>query len=100
MIARAKNISLDLFDVSGETETLCLSDSNGYYFVDVEFDPSDCVFDTDKMVNIVYPENLSIDYTDYGDCDDVKALVENAKKSKVLYLSLSRKTNKDIHYAV
>jgi len=101
MTARAKDVRLDLFDDSGETELLYLYDSNGNNFVDVTFNPADCVFDTEKMVNVVYPEDLSVDYTNCDDDDkEIKALIEEAKKAKVLYLSISRKTRRDIHYAV
>lgn len=103
MTARAKDIRLDLFDDSGEEETFWLCDNNGYYFVQITFNPADCIFDTERMTNVVLEENIRLNYSDDDDDDDrpeVKALVKEAKKAKVLYLTISRKARRDIHYAV
>lgn len=99
--ARAKDIRLDLFDDSGESETVYLYDNNGRNYVDVTFDPADCVFDTDKMTNVIYAEDLSVDYMNFDDDDkEGKALIAEAKNANILYLTISRKTRRDIHYAV
>lgn len=101
MTARAKDVRLDLFDDSGETETLYLYDNNHNNFVDVTFNTSDCVFDTDRMVNIVRAEDLAVDYSACDDDDeDIKTLIDEAKKTTVAYMSISRKTRRDIHYAL
>ena len=101
MTARAKDVRLDLFDDSGETETLYLYDNNHNNFVDVTFSTSDCVFDTKRMVNIVKAEDLVVDYSACDDDDkDIKALIDEAKKTNVVCLSISRKARRDIHYAV
>lgn len=90
-----------MFDDSGETETLYLYDNNHNNFVDVTFNTSNCVFDTDRMVNIVRAEDLAVDYSACDDDDeDIKTLIDEAKKTTVAYMSISRKTRRDIHYAL
>lgn len=100
MVARAKDIQLDLFDDS-EEETFWMCDNNEYWFVKVSINPADCVFDTERMMNIIASENIRVDYSDdEDDCAEVVALVKEAKKAKPLYVAITRKKNKDIHYAV
>ena len=53
------------------------------------------------MTNVIYAEDLSVDYMNFDDDDkEGKALIAEAKNANILYLTISRKTRRDIHYAV
>lgn len=94
MIATAKREHIDLF-AEDNIETLYLEDKSGRNFVDVTFNTSDCKFDTQKMMNVIYPENLIIKFD-----DGHKDLVEQAKNAEVEYLSFTRVRERRLHYAV
>lgn len=101
MVAKAKDVQLDLFNDSDEEETVWMCDNNKYWYVKVSINPTDCVFDTERMMNIIAGENIRVDYAeDEGNCEEVVALVKEAKKAKPLYITIARKKNRDIHYAV
>lgn len=93
--ATAKREHIDLF-AEDNIETLYLEDKSGRNFVDVTFNTSDCEFDTQKMMNVVYPENLIIKFDD----DYYKDLVEQVKNAEVEYLSFTRVRERRLHYAV
>lgn len=71
------------------------------WFVKVSINPADCVFDTERMMNIIAGENIRVDYSEDEDaCEEVVALAKEVKKAKPLYITIARKKNRDIHYAV
>lgn len=97
MTAVEKDVKLDLFNEGDET--VYLRDKNGLNFVDVEFNTSSCQFDSNKLINIIYPEDLNIMF-DNSDDEDYKKLVDQAKSANVEHLSISRSAKSNIHYAV
>lgn len=101
MTGSAKNIRLDLFDDSGDEQTVYLYDKKGHNFVDVVFNPADCIFDTERMTTLIQADDIRLDYTDaYSDNDETKKIAVEAKKANALYMTISRKNARDIHYAV
>lgn len=98
-IALTRNVRLDLFDNS-EEEEICFENSDGYDIVDVRFNIADCNFDAEKMTHIVHAANLKMQYANPYDDEDVKEFIAEAKKAGVLYLTISRRPQRDIRYAV
>ena len=93
--ATSKGVHVDLFNE--ERETIYLYDSKGNNFVDVEFSPTDCVFDTQRMANIIYPDKLKLTYFDDDDC---KEIASRAKEATVECMIITRPLERKIHYAV
>lgn len=89
--AIASNVYLDLF--ADDNEYIHVYDRQGKGFADIEFNSANCTFNTEKLMNIVYPDSLKIYYDD----DDREASV---KDTQVEYLSIVRKYSKDIHYSL
>lgn len=94
MTATTRNEAIDLFG-GDDIKTLYLYDKTGRDFVSVSFSPSDCQFDSQKMINVIYPENLDVEFD-----DDCKELVEIAKNAGIEYLSFSCCRSRNIHYTV
>lgn len=100
MTATNKNVSLDMFG-DDDTTTVYLYDSKGYNFVDVTFTPTDAIYDYRAGGHIIPADKLKVRYCGYDDDDeDYKAPIEAAKATTVECLVISRKLNKEIHYAV
>ena len=82
-----------------ERTEVCLYDNRGYNFIDVEFTPTDAVFDSRIGGHIVAANKLKISY--YGEDDEeYKESVKAAKSSKIEQFVIYRKMDKAIHYAV
>lgn len=97
MVAIARNVYLNVF---GDTEeTVWLSDKKASEYVYVTFNVSDIVFDSSKVQNIVVAENLDVGYHETDDEDYVE-VIEAAKESKVMYMSLTKQLPKSIHYSL
>lgn len=94
-IMDARNEYLDLFS-KDETESVDVDDSEGRSVIEVEFSPRDCVFDMEKMAQVVYADKLKLIYSGYYE-DDVMARV---KELKADYLEIKRSHDRDIHYTV
>ena len=99
MTATNKNVSLDMFG-DDDTTTVYLYDSKGYNFVDVTFIPTDAIYDYRAGGHIIPADKLKVRYCEYDDDEDYKAPIEAAKATSVECLVISRKLNKEIHYAV
>lgn len=100
MTATNKNVSLDMFG-DDDTTTVYLYDSKGYNFVDVTFTPTDAIYDYRAGGHIIPADKLKVRYCGYDDDDeDYKAPIEAAKATTAECLVISRKLNKEIHYAV
>lgn len=97
MIATAKNIYVDLF-AQDEVETIYLYDKYGNNFVDVSFNTSDCKFDSKKLMNVVYADDLEVSFS--NDNDECEKLTSEAKAAKVEFLSLTRQHQANIHYMI
>lgn len=97
LTASRKNVCIDLFN-GDDTETVYLYDSRGNNFVDVEFTPTDSVFDPLKCAHVIAPENLNLTYFDND--DDSKESIASAKSSEVECLIITRKIGRSIHYTV
>lgn len=98
LTASNKNVYLDMFGDDERTE-VCLYDNRGYNFIDVEFTPTDAVFDSRIGGHIVAANKLKISY--YGEDDEgYKESVKAAKSSKIEQFVIYRKMDKAIHYAV
>lgn len=101
MTAKARNAHINLFDDSGESVTIYLCDDRGCNFVDVSFDPVDCVFDSNKMINVVQADDLEVEYMEFDPDEEGAKIVESAKNARVEYLSIHRKQDRrNIHYTV
>ena len=96
-MAIRKNVCLDMFG-GDETETVYLYDSHGNNFVDVEFTPSDSVYDSKRCAHIITPDKIKLTYFD--DDKDCKESINTAKSSEVEYMMITRKANRSIHYVV
>ena len=96
MTATARGVYLDLFSEDSD-ETVYLCDKLGNSFIDVTFNTSDCQFDTKKMMNVIYPEDLCVTF---DDDDEYKDLVAQAKSAEIEYLAFNRKRERNIHYTV
>lgn len=94
MTATNKRCYLDMFGDDDE-EDIELYDTHGNYIGEVTFSPANSMYDTRTYSYVVAPENFKIDYYD-GDSDAVKAV----KESKPEYLMISRRVERNIHYAV
>ena len=95
MTVCAKGVYLDLFNDA--TETVYLYDKRGDYIAEVDFNPTNCEFDTHKFANIIMPDVLRVDYTTD---DDQKATVDQLKATPIEYLSIARQHSKNLHYVV
>lgn len=78
-------------------ETVWLKNSRGHYIASVTFTPAECVYDASRNCISLGGEDLEIEY---DDDDDYKDAVAELKKTKPLYLSITRARSKDIHFAV
>lgn len=97
LTAHSRDVMIDLFSDSVEDEYIYLYSDKGENFVDVSFSVSNCVFDPDNLVNIVYPENIVATYD--GD-PEYEQRVSEAKSANITHLTLTRKRRKGIHYAL
>lgn len=95
--ATRKNVCLDMFS-GDETETVYLYDNHGNNFVDVEFIPTDSIFDARRGVHIIKPDKLKLTYFD--ECKEYKESIDAAKSSEVECMMISRRANRGIHYVV
>ena len=64
----------------------------------VAFDVKNCIFDGRLMTYVVKAENLNIEFGCYDDTDS--ETTEKFKQLKPSYLTVTRETNTNIHYAV
>lgn len=94
MIAKKDNVCIDLF---GDYEESVWMQENGTFYVQARFNPSHSVFDTEKMINVILPDDITLFYDDEIESEE---MVKRAKESQVLYMTASRQVNKGIHYAV
>lgn len=60
-------------------------------------DPTECIFDTRRGVNIFEPANIKLEFTTDG---DMKETVEKYSKLKVDHMTVIRKREKSLHYTV
>lgn len=96
MTATSRGVYFDLF--KEEEETIYLYDSKGNNFVDVDFIPTDCVFDATRMANVITADNLKLRYDDTDkDCEEI---IEHAKNAKVECMVITRPRSRSIHYTV
>lgn len=95
--ARARNARMDMFG-GDSTETLYLYDNRGRNFVDVEFTPSDAIFDTHRGAHIIMADNLKLTYFDED--GEYKDIVAAAKTAGAECLVITRKGSRAIHYTV
>lgn len=95
-VVTAKGVYLDLF--ADNDETIYLYDAKGNNFVDVEFNPTNSVFDTARLTNVIYPDELKLTY--YDNDEDYKDIIARAKETTVECLTITRQRNRNIHYAV
>jgi hypothetical protein len=87
-----RRVQLDMFG-GEERETVYLYDNNEGNFVDVEFTPTDAVFDTSMCAHVITPDKFSLDY--------IESYVESCKAAKASEpecLVITRKMDKNIHY--
>ena len=73
-----------------------LYDRKGCYIGSVSFNTGDCIYDPHLVTNMVRPEMLSMDFA----TEDCSNMVEQLKKEKVKYLTISRHGMRNLHYAV
>jgi hypothetical protein len=95
--AFVKNYGMSLYDE--DDVDLWFEDSNGYDFVRVEFDTNDAVFDVNRGLYVIHPENIKVKY-DTDEDESVVKLVNCAKESEIECLAISRVSSKNIHYLV
>ena len=88
--------AMDMFG-QDTPETVWLKNSRGDYIVSVTFTPAECVYDASRNCISLSGEDLEIEY---DNDDDYKDAVAELKKTKPLYLSITRARSKDIHFAV
>lgn len=92
----ARNVGIDLFDPEYEVYT-DLDDKLGRSIISVEFNASDCVYDTMRGVMAVNIDDVGIKYDDHYYS---KEEVDEVKKLKPESLTISRVKSRDIHYLV
>lgn len=93
-IATARNVYLNLFDQ--DDACVDLYDRKGSYIGSVSFNTGDCTYDPNLVTNMVRPEMLSLDFAS----EDCSAMVEQLKKEKMKYLTITRHGMRNLHYAV
>lgn len=84
-----KDVRLDLFSDSEESVYFC---EDGRHILDVEFNPRDCMYDMQKRMNIIRGEDLKMEFNDRFDN-------RRFLKLKVSYLAITKKAEKQLHYA-
>jgi len=96
LILRNKGTAMDMFD-NDSSEYVYMYDSNGNNYVDVEFSPTDAVFDSHRGCYVIFPDKFKVVYDD-AEC--YKDMITPAKSSPVECLVITRKNQKGIHYVV
>lgn len=96
MVLIERRYAMDMFG-QDTPEVVWLKNSRGDYLASVSFVPSEGVYDTSRNCISVNGEDLKIEY---DNDDEYKEAVAELKKTKPLYLSITRARSKDIHYAV
>ena len=100
-----RNCYFDSF--SEEEEDFWFSDKNDYRFAEVSFVPNTAKWNDKLNIYCILGEDMTIKYEPY-DSDDEKdpdfksviELVNSAKSSKLLFMTLKREYDKSIHYLV
>lgn len=93
-VVTARNVYLNLFDQ--DDACVDLYDRKGGYIGCVSFNTGDCIYDPHLVTNMVRPDMLSIEFA----TEDCSNMVEQLKKEKVKYLTISRHGMRNLHYAV
>lgn len=94
-VLSARGCQIDMFS-QDTPENIWLKNSRGRYIASVSFVPSACVFDPSRGCITLNGEDIEISEYDDDYQDDVAQL----KKTRPVYLSITRTRSKDIHYAV
>lgn len=92
----ARGVYIDFF--SQEKAGAYLYDNLGNSHCRVAFDVKNCIFDGRLMTNVVKAEDLNIEFGCYDDSNS--ETTEKFKQLKPSYLTVTRETNTNIHYAV
>ena len=87
-IVSAKGQHLDLF--SGDTERIYMRDMKGRYAVEVEFDISDSIYDSDRNSTVLPGEAIIV--------HDVSEDSSDGKDFAPDYMTITRAAGRDIHY--
>ena len=98
IVARATNVWMDMF--ADDEVCVWLADRSGCDYMSVRFDPSAAQWHDRVSGNVILPKDLHIEYYKYNEGDEEEALVEAAKKTTPLYLTIKREYGKNIHYAI
>lgn len=98
MTAVNKNVQLDMFGDDDQT-TVYLYDSHGTNFVDVKFIPTEATYDIRSCGHIIPADKFNLTYFGEND-EDSKEVIAAAKASRPMYILISRKPDKNIHYAL
>lgn len=87
---------MDMFDKT-ESESVWFKDENGDWLVRAEFGVADCIYNAERGVVFVDPENLHLSYS--TDEDD-KEKVETVKCIGVENLMIERRHGREMHYVL
>ena len=87
---------IDLF--SDDLVSFCMNGIKGYF--QAEFSPADAVYNSLTFCNTISGSDIKITYVDGDDLDDGETMEDWIKNNPIDYMSLRKKRDKELHYAV
>ena len=93
-VLTARNVRLNLFD----EDDVCVDfyDRRGTCIAFASFSTVDCIYDPNLLTNVVYPDQINIEYYD----DSENPEITQFKNEKLKYMKITRVEMKNLHYAV
>lgn len=94
-----KDIRLDLFGDPNEQISCWVCNNKENEIGEITFGLKNCIYDEEKMINIIPGEDIHLSYFDEDD-EDTKNFIEKVKTAAISCLTISKKRSKSIYYNV